>query len=201
MLTMNLTFDLSTFDHQVETYLTEDWRPRAKAAIDETLRLVRARLSAETERVLDRPTPYTVQAFGQLPADAAVADPEGQVFVYDNQARWLSLEILGGERRAGDHATTRRGPLIPLPGAVLNSYGNLPRNMIRDAIQRGAFWRRSRLHPDREVLVERDAGGLSFIAEIIPEATYRPRFDFAGIVVDEVSKRLPAAIERAWADQ
>lgn len=201
VLEIQFDVDTSSYSTSVETWMDEVWTPRAAEVVNIVARAVQRRLQAATNQVFDRPTPFTQNAFGLFPASGRHADPDALVFVYDQQAQYLRDEIMGGERVAGDYATTKAGPLIPLPGANLNGYGNLPRNFIAQAIARKAFWFRP--PGARGPLLAQHEGGksLSFLAEIIPQAHYEPRLDFYGIVLAEAVRDLPAAFEAAFSNQ
>lgn len=101
-----------------------------RAALDDAVRYfaasARKRLSELTARHFDRPTPFTAAAFRYrlLRGEA----PAALVYVLPLQARYLGLQVFGGDRVTGDYGTVSRGVLLPGRDAVLDAYGSLPRD-------------------------------------------------------------------------
>jgi hypothetical protein len=79
--------------------------------------------SAETRRDFDRPTPFTQNAFGAIPARKA--SPIAVVFAKDIQSSYLLPYVQGGTQVLGSKEA------ILTPRKIdLNAYGNLPRSKL-----------------------------------------------------------------------
>jgi hypothetical protein len=92
-------------------------------ALTRTAKDVQSAVPAELERDLDRPTDFTKRGLFITPArrDSLVA----VVGFKDRQAKYMALQIAGGVYRPGEAG-------IRLPGdIVLNSFGNIPRGVIK----------------------------------------------------------------------
>lgn len=175
-----------------------------KAAVCESLSIAArecvVRLKREAAKVFDNPTPYTLNAFGS--SDARMQDPEPSafVFVYSNQAQYLELEVFGGVRQAGDYATTPWGPLVPMMDGFddLNVYGNFPQGKIQQLQNEGARWVKN---GDNHYLIKHSDGESLFLAMETPEAHYKTRLDFGGVVESTVNELFGPAFLRAWESQ
>lgn len=100
-------------------------------------------LSGVTQRVFDRPTPFTVNAFWFR--SATNANPVAEVGIKDFASKgtpaikYLRAEIFGGTRRqkrsekafARTALSGNRGFWVPGPGVTLDAYGNVPGSVIR----------------------------------------------------------------------
>ncbi len=89
--------------------------------------LARRVQEAETKGLaatFDRPTPFTMRAFGVKPARKA--DPTATVFARDIQAAYLEPYEFGGKQVLG----SKRAILNP-KDIALNVYGNIPRGQLK----------------------------------------------------------------------
>ncbi|MBE7198941.1 MAG: hypothetical protein INR70_14230 [Parafilimonas terrae] len=89
--------------------------------------------------MFDRPTPFPLNAFSARPI-RSTPDATAIVSVLPLQAQYFYLEIFGGDRHAGDFATTRWGIVLAGRRAVLDAYGNLPLDEVDAAEVAGARW-------------------------------------------------------------
>ena len=95
----------------------------AAVALTRTAKDVQAAVPAELERDLDRPTDFTKRGTFIVPARKDRL--EAVVGFKDRQAKYMALQIAGGVYRPGEAG-------IRLPGdIVLNSFGNIPRGVIK----------------------------------------------------------------------
>lgn len=92
-------------------------------AATQLARLVQAKETLALPNVLDRPTPFTMNAFGMK--GATKASPQAEVFAKQTQAKYLAPSEFGGEQVLGNSRKIR----TPVD-AKLNAYGNLPKGFI-----------------------------------------------------------------------
>lgn len=167
-----------------------------RAALDDAVLYLaasaRKRLAEATVRYFDRPTRFTENAFRYrlLKGEA----PAALVYVLPLQARYLGLQVFGGDRVTGDYGTVSRGVLLPGRDAVLDAYGNLPRDTVEETLSAGGRWIPEREgRPEALVLPGRDK--LRIIAEVRPRVTYEARFPFHDIVEEVVRERGGGALD------
>ncbi len=149
----------------------------------------RKRLREVAGEVFDRPTPFTLNAFRyrKLQCEA----PAALVYVLPTAARYLALEVFGGERKPGDPGTVPRGILVPGRDAVLDRFGNLPRLQISEA--EGARWVRTQGSAEVLILPGRDRPRIIAAAEDV--AVYEPRLPFYDIIEEVVREPGPGALQ------
>tara|TARA_R110002020_G_scaffold249420_1_gene463355 strand:+ start:77 stop:685 length:609 start_codon:yes stop_codon:yes gene_type:complete len=81
---------------------------------------INKRLKFTLPQYIDRPTPFTLNAFGLT--FASKTRQRARVFIKDIQAQYLIWQIKGGSRSAGG-----RGTGVPVRGVKkLNQFGNIP---------------------------------------------------------------------------
>ena len=152
-------------------------------------------------RVFENPNPFTLSAFNVTKASFKKDPVESEVFVNDKAGRdrtpYLTFQVFGGVRGAGDYASTEIGPL--LPNAVkLNKFGNFPqgpkRYLGRSSGRRREFVGVPRGHPRAPFGVYKRVGrggreALSLQAVFRDKARYAPDklpfFDIADKVFDD----------------
>lgn len=199
MINIDVVIDGDEFHRKAESWSRDFRDRRLKNALWNAGTNVAKGLAALTEKHFKNPTPFTRNAFGRVWSKDSQG-PYVDVFVKDMQARYLGLEVHGGMRHAGDYATTKRGPIIPLRDARLSKYGGLPRGYTRRMMQQGANWIVT--NAGRTVLVKKNSdGSTAFLAEIIDGAHYEKKFDFFGYVATGVDELMPRAIAKAIEDQ
>lgn len=117
MIELTIQFDRRAFDEAADAYVTRDVQRVLVDAVNRTASKVQAALKASMLEAFDRPKPFTldgVKVFWATPrADGGA--PSAMIFLAEEQAAYLDLELHGGVRRASDIATTRLGPLVPGP--------------------------------------------------------------------------------------
>lgn len=107
-----VSFDSERFKRQAQDLVAKRVRPGLQKAVDYMTAFARLRLIEGVQIYLDRPTEWTKNAFAfRRAGDEKTA--ASVVYVQEQQARALNLEIRGGERIAGSYATTADGPLLP----------------------------------------------------------------------------------------
>ena len=133
---ITIKIDTSGLDRLIRK--VQDWPKQVRfataVALTRTAWDVKAGLRQESEAVFDRPTRFTVDAWGVKPATSASLT--AVVYAKPAQAKYLALQITGGTRQPGT-----RG--IRLPGNItLNAYGNIPRGLtdrLKAAAQNGTL--------------------------------------------------------------
>ena len=101
-------------------------------AVNDLAKRVQDAETAALPRVLDRPTPFTMRAFGTKGATKQTMQAE--VFAKQTQAKYLAPSEFGGQQVLGN-ARRIRTPV----DAKLNAYGNLPKGFIARKIAGGAL--------------------------------------------------------------
>ena len=102
----------------------------ASRALNATAKKIVEAMPGEMDQDLDRPTPFTRRGVRVLKY-ANKSTLTAVVGFAPIQAKYMGLQVTGGERRPGP-----RG--IKLPGNItLNSYGNIPKGVI-DSLKRAA---------------------------------------------------------------
>ncbi|MGO4379729.1 hypothetical protein AB4Z19_15745 [Pseudoduganella sp. RAF19] len=99
------------------------------SALTSLAKRVKAAEQTGMRRVLDRPTPFTINSVGVRAARKT--DPTATVFIKDVAATYLEPFEFGGT-----HKLSARGLANPKAAGV-NQYGNLPRTMIARLKSRG----------------------------------------------------------------
>jgi len=186
---IDVTFNGETFTQEVGQFLAANLAEAMTNAVNEAAESSRLRLMEYMGEAFDRPRPITVDSVGILPAKTGSRRSSG----------WISRSTAA---RAAP-ATTKLGPLMPGPAAPLDQFGGLPYGFVSRALASGeAAW--IQIRPDQPPALMRrlpgDGDEFEVIALIIKEAHYdKPKLPFHDIVDEIVSKELPEAFARAWA--
>ncbi len=173
------------------TSLQREHIPAAQArALTETAQDAVTALQAQLPVDLDRPTPFTRGAFGV--ERATKSNLAAAVFIKDVQWQYLRFQVKGGTRYPKHKAVVEP---IDVP---LNQYGNMPRNYVRQLLSR------------KDVFVgkvngaagiyQRSGSKVKLLVAFSPQAEYKPRFDFKGIVHRVVKTRFRENFARAFRD-
>lgn len=160
-------------------------------------------MEEEVRKVFDKPTPFSVRAFGFVPATKATL--EARVFIKPVQARYLLPNIIGGRR--GQKPFERKfqggGYWAPGQGIRVNAAGNLTRaqivqiaNKLRGSGRYGeVFIGKPAGHPNapfgiwgRPKKGRRASGNLTPLLVRIATPTYKVRFDFHGVAKRHAGK-------------
>lgn len=108
-------------------------RKAAAVALTRTAYQVQSALVRGMQEDFDRPTPFTLRAFRVDMANAATL--EATVWAMPLQARYLAIQIEGGDRNTKGFEKRMHlfGGEVALPGAgaKLNQYGNMPLSFIK----------------------------------------------------------------------
>ena len=167
-------------------------------AINDTLADIVKNMGKRMQRVIDRPTPFTLKAFGMKRAGKRTL--AGSVFAKDAQAKYLQWLETGGTR-------TPKGVGMPVPGlaARVNKYGNLPRGRVGTVLSSGKGFSGSPHAGDPSGVYQRVGKRLRLVAVWVGSATYKPVLGFADTarktsaarIAGHIAKRLKAAIASA----
>ena len=145
-------------------------------------------------RHIDRPTKFTVNAFGLESAkwrEYQRGTMYARGFVYPAQAKYLRYQVCGGTR-----APKRRANIVPGKQTSLNKYGNLTRHYIQKQLARddthiatiggtSGLWRRMK------------SGRLKLLVLFTGSVDYRPRYPFFDISDKIVQRELPRQLNKA----
>lgn len=192
---INIRVDAGRFDREADEYIEKVVRPAQAVGLNKAAQLITVRLEEATRTSFDRPKTFTQKGFAFLKASPRKGrEINANIRVKSKQAQYLDLQIWGGFRRAGDHATTKKGPLVAGKGAKLNKYGGLPRGWTaRQAAREDTFWEDCKGMP---VLLQRTKrGGVKVLAIIVREVKLPARFDFYDIVQSSAKKHVAREIQ------
>jgi hypothetical protein len=167
-------------------------------ALTRTAAEVKAAVTQELDRSLDRPTPYTMRSLYMRPARADRLDAE--VWVKDDRAgsgtpatRYLLPQVDGGVRRIkrfelalqASGAMPRGWQAVPGAGAHLDAYGNISRGQLAQIISQvgteltAGHNRTMSTDPRRRISAQRRAGGRFFAVrpgQRLPPGIYQREF-------------------------
>lgn len=178
--TLNVTSDIDKVMDRVAARYKEQIPFATAFAITRTVREAKFEVDKKLPEIFDRPTPFTRNAIGYQAATKQTLT--GKVFIKDIQAKYLALEITGGERRP-----TGRALVLPTDYPT-DQYGNLPRTAVKQLLRRAdVFSGKVRGIPG---IWQRTGHGLTLLISYAAVAHYQPRFDFAGIVQKVVAARI-----------
>ena len=181
------------------------------AALTATAKDVEAAESQGLADSLDRPTPFTLKAFGT--EAATKAKPIARVYMRPIQSRYLQWQIDGGQRAYKGFEFRIKGQLVtafamPKDSLDLDQYGNVPRatlsRIIRDIDAPGAsrryFVGQPKGHPDFVPGVyERDGRKLHLLLSFETSARYRPAFEWERIATETADRQFPIRLAQALA--
>ena len=183
---VSVATDFARFGRTLNRLEREQLPYAAALALNSTVRIVRDTLTRELPSIFDAkgapPTPFTMRAIGT--SAARKSNLAAQVFVKDQQAKYLRIEETGGIRVAKPGSPV----LIPVDVAR-NAYGNIPRGLVRKLLAdpesyfigrtRGVYglWERvGGTGAGGHAL--RGQRGLRLLVAFRERASYRPRFGF-----------------------
>ena len=181
------------------------------AALTATAKDIEAAESQGLEDSLDRPTPFTLRAFGTEAATKARL--QARVFMRPIQSRYLQWQIDGGLRSYKAMEFRIRGQLVtayamPRAALQLDQYGNVPRatltRIIRDIDKPGAgaryFVGQPKGQPDKVPgIYERDGRALHLLFAFKASANYKPAFQWERIGMTTADARFPINLAQALA--
>lgn len=161
-------------------------------AINEVLTEIRRNWEKRLRRALDRPTPFTMKAFGIR--RATKRSLTGMVFTKDIQAGYLNWLEEGGERQP-----KRRAILVPVRQR-LNKYGNMPRGAVGRTLASPKTF--SGAPKGRPAGIYQRTGkgktaGLKLLVHYADGAIYKPRLKLVAGAAKTATARLPGAMLRA----
>lgn len=196
-LRTHIEVDTSAFRREAHAFVDRVVAPAFVDTINAAAIEAKKALVQAMPQYMDRPTPFTLDAIGVLPATPTAREPGALVYVKGQQARYMTYEIDGGTRGPGDYGSTPEGPIVPGPDAALDAYGNLPESYLSQQEAMGAVW--VTLKPGEPPALIRDVGGRTeYLAFIVHELTYDPpRFPFYDVLASAVVQALPDAWGKA----
>lgn len=162
-------------------------------AINDVLKDIKRTSEQRLRSQLDRPTPFTLKAFGIRFANKRTLT--GMVFVKDAQADYLKWAEDGGRR-------TPKGRAVLMPVKQrLNKYGNLPRGSVaRTVAKPDTFSGAPNGKPGARGIYQRIGKGgskLKLLISYAEKAVYKPRLGFKIGAMRTAEARLPAALYAA----
>jgi hypothetical protein len=177
-----------------ESPAVKQLRYAGSLALNETAKIVARATERRIDEAFDKPTPFTQRSTAILYANRA--NLKASVIIKDAQARYLTIQEVGGKR-----TPQRRAIVVPV-NARLNAYGNLSRKQVQRLLLRsdtfsgevggvGGIWQRMK------------GNKLKLLIAYKPETRYEPRFAFVETALATARREFPsqyrAAIARALA--
>ena len=146
---------------------------------------INKRLARTMSNYIDRPTPFTLRAFGLT--FATKRTERARVFIKDIQAKYLIWQIEGGVRSARGSGTG-----VPVRGVrKLNEYGNIPGR--RSGLVKGKRQFIARMG-GRTGVWERTGGKKNPVTRLLigfhKRVTYRPRWPYYKLVKEIYKARV-----------
>ncbi|MCK8784129.1 hypothetical protein M0638_07035 [Roseomonas sp. NAR14] len=197
MLRIDVRADIRSFERTLDNVQRRQIPFATANALNATARAVQAEERRELPSVFDRPTPFTLNSIGIVPARKDRL--EARVFVKDKQASYLGLQETGGTRLPAKRA-------LVLPARItLNTYGNMPKGAIKRAIARrdvfvgkvkgmAGIWQRPKDGQRRAA-----PGRMKLLASFEPVAQYRPRLGFVPRAEEVATAAFPREMRVALA--
>lgn len=199
---VSVSTDLARFAATLNRLGREQLPYAAALALNSTARTAREVVTRELPLIFDAKgapsTPFTMRAIGTL--SARKNNLTAEVFVKDQQAKYLRIEETGGIR------TSRPGKPVLIPVDVArNAYGNIPRGLLRKLLAdpesyflgraRGIYglWERAGT-TGASGHVLRSQRGLRLLVAFRERASYRPRFGFGERVARSVKVNFMPAL-------
>ena len=129
---MQHTFNVAQFT-RIEQALSRRAETAIAIALTKTAKEIESAETDELARSIDRPTPFTMRAFGTDPARRGKLT--ARVFMRPIQSEYLRWEIEGGARdlkrfEIRYRGVTHRGYLVPGASMQLDQYGNVSKSAI-----------------------------------------------------------------------
>lgn len=164
----------------------------ASVALNRTAKAMAAELREQLPEHLDRPTPFTMRAFGMKASTKARL--KATVLTRDIQAGYLIYQVRGGTRKPHRRA-------IPVPVTIRRNrrYGNMARHAIKNALANphtfsgrikgvDGIWQR----------VGRGRRQLKLLVAWERSVEYRKRFPFMGIATQVHARKFNREFYKAY---
>ncbi|WP_029029843.1 hypothetical protein [Salinarimonas rosea] len=195
---ITVEIDTSGFDQAADGLLRGPVAAALADGVNAAAERVREHVREGMRESFDRPSPWTLGGVGMFKArPSPVRAPDAVVFLRSGVEWYLQKQIEGGSVEAGDRGAMSFGVLVPGPDAILDSFGNLPRDLTaRPDTTWIDFDGQGGLGP---ALVRRLPGGLELLAYAVDRAEYEPRFDFYGLVAEVAGDYLVEEVQAALA--
>ncbi|MHA6685348.1 hypothetical protein [Mesorhizobium sp. A556] len=159
-------------------------------AVNSTGTRVLAGLRTRMEELLDRPTRFTLNAFGMWRARGRHTD--AAILIKPIQEEYLRYVFEGGRRK---------DDVIPSKSAKLNKFGNMTRNYTRGIVARKGFWKTAKSGV-RTLFIRKAGGGIEAVAFRVDDAfqarmdpVFESRVPVGAILPEEAAK----AFEKVFA--
>lgn len=158
--------------------------------LTQTAKSTQEKLTSELPRELDKPTPYTMRAFG---ATAATKQRLlSTVFIKPDQWKYLRYQVEGGVRRPA-----KRAVVVP-EGVRLNQYGNMPRGAIKKLLAKAGVF--SGTVNGVAGIWQRKGAKVVLLVKYADKVAYKRRFPFGEIAERSVSASFAPIFNQALAD-
>ncbi|AEI76540.1 hypothetical protein CNE_1c11850 [Cupriavidus necator N-1] len=189
MLTVSVRHNIADVRKTLDNIAQKQMPFAIAKALTQTAKAVAGVESRALPRELDKPTPFTMRAFGTKPATKQ--RQIASVFIKPDQWKYLRYQVDGGERRP-----TKRAVVIP-QGLRVNQYGNMPKGAIRKLLAKpGVFSGTVNGVPG---IYQRKGRSVALLVKYVDKAGYKRRFDFAGIGQQAIAAEFGAIFGRALA--
>ena len=159
-------------------------------AVTTTAKQAAAEVTRRIPLIFHDPVPWIQNAIGFTMATKA--NPTSTVYIKDQQARILALQITGGVRYPAHTAL-----VLPVNAAMLDTYGNVPRTMVARLLAKPNFFSGT-VHGTPGIW-QRIGHEVALALAYEPRGIYKPIFDFQGIVLRVVDANIVDNVENAMA--
>lgn len=193
MLKLNVKVDVDKAVKKIAN-ARDDQVPFATAkALTLTAKDCAGDLVAALPDIFDRPTPYTLRAFGTEMARKSNLARGARVFIKPDQLKYLGIQVEGGTR-----TPAKKALLIPADIGT-NQYGNIPRGKIQQMLARADVFSGT-VRGVAGIWQRMKRGGVKLLVAYEHQARYKKRFDFYGLVEKSARAAFPGNFRTCMAD-
>ncbi|QKL71445.1 hypothetical protein HI806_09205 [Ralstonia solanacearum] len=158
--------------------------------LTQTAKATQDKLTSALPRQLDKPTPFTMRAFG---VTAATKQRQlATVFIKPDQWKYLKYQVEGGVRRPA-----KRAVIVP-ESMRLNQYGNMPKGAVRKLLAKAGVF--SGTVDGVAGIWQRKGGRAVLLVKYADKVVYKRRFPFADIGERSVAAVFGPIFNQALAD-
>jgi len=199
MFTLSVKADIRKVAAALDAMVRKQLPFATAQAINATAERVRDAQRENMRKVLDEPTPFTLNSVAIR--KATKRDPTAVVYVRPVAAAYLLPYEQGGKNKLNSKA------LLKPVNAKVNQYGNLPRNLVKRLSERSSVfvgkvntkngvvdgvWQRTKKARGRKA-------GLKLMVKFEDAHDVRQRLDYRGVAARTVRQAFPIELDRAMA--
>jgi hypothetical protein len=191
MLSVSVRTNIDAVNKSLSDVLKTQMPFAIAKALTATAKDTQAQLVAALPRQLDKPTPFTLRAFGVRPATKR--SHKAVVYVKPDQWKYLRYQFDGGVR------TPDKRALIVPQKLRLNKYGNMPRGAIKRLLAKQGYF--SGTINGVPGIYQRKGKVTQLVAAYADKVAYKKRYPFQEIgqraVAKTFGKNFEAALQQA----